>query len=412
VSGWSTVAVVTGRGETPATTVLHWVGVALGLTIIAVTFISVLTTMVIPRATSSRITSMIAWAVREVFLLVSDRITSYPRRDRLWAWGAPVFLMSLLVVWVLLLMAGFTLLMWPATGSLPDALRLAGSSIFTLGFATPVGAAPTMLVFAAAAGGLVVVALEIAYLPTLYSAFNRRERLVTMLEGLAGVPAWGPEILARHELIDNVTKLGWLYDQWTEWAAEVSESHTSYRTLVYFRSPQPMRSWIIGLLAVLDAAALHLSLNPLGAPPEGRPLLRMGYVTMRELAADQGLAVDADPHPEDPIELTREEFDTGVAHLERAGWQPERSLDDAWTHFRGWRVNYERAAYTLAQHLDAPPALWSGPRGRHGLSTTPPERPPHRAPEEAKLIRAVTAKRRAARAPRPATPSSPPKVGD
>ncbi|HEY0409245.1 MAG TPA: hypothetical protein VGE42_03160, partial [Candidatus Dormibacteraeota bacterium] len=27
-------------------------------------------------------------------------------------------------------------------------------------------------------------------------------------------PAWGPEVLARHELIDNISKLGWLYEQW------------------------------------------------------------------------------------------------------------------------------------------------------------------------------------------------------
>ena len=40
----------------------------------------------------------------------------------------------------------------------------------------------------------------------------------------------------------------------------------------------------------------------------------------------------------------------------------ERPLEDAWTDFLGWRVNYEAAAYALALTIDAPPALWSGPR--------------------------------------------------
>jgi hypothetical protein len=395
----------------PAMRALPWLGFAVGLALIPVTLSSVLATMVTPRAIRSAISIAIGRAVRESFLLLTSRIPSYPQRDRIWAWAAPVYLLSLLVAWVLLLMIGFSLLMWPWARNLADSLRLAGSSMLTLGFAAPDGPVPTALVFAAAAGGLVIVALEVAYLPTLYASFNRRERLVTMLEGLGGVPAWGPEILARHELIDNVSKLGWLYEQWTDWAADVSESHTTYPTLVYFRSPKPMRSWLIALLAVLDAAALHLALKPLSAPADARPLLRMGYTTLRELAADQGLAVGPGPRPNDPLTLTREDFDEAVAHLSLAGWKPERSVHEAWTHFRGWRVNYEAAAYGLAQHLDAPPALWSGRRGRHRAAGTPPERPPHRAPmerDDVAGLRAVTAKRRAARASPPPPPPPPP----
>ncbi|HEY2705032.1 MAG TPA: hypothetical protein VGL20_15220 [Candidatus Dormibacteraeota bacterium] len=375
---------------------LSWIGVAAGVVIIVATLNSVLITMVIPRSTSSFITGVVDRAVHRAFLLAGGRLDDYTARDRLWALRAPALLMALLAVWILLLVLGFGLMMWPGQGSLPDGLRLAGSSMFTLGFVAPQGGASTALVFCAAAGGLVVVALEIAYLPTLYGAFNRRERLVTMLEFLGGAPAWGPEVLARHELIDNISKLGWLYEQWTDWAADVSESHTTYRTLVYFRSPQPMRSWIIGLLAVLDAAALHLSLNPLSAPADARPLLRMGYVTVRELARDQHLGFDPDPRPEDPIQLTREDFDDALAHLERAGWVPERSADEAWIHFRGWRVNYEEAACALAAHLDAPPALWSGPRRHRGVAVAP-GRPAHRVPKEVERLRTATAERRAAR---------------
>jgi len=61
--------------------------------------------------------------------------------------------------------------------------------MFTLGFASTNGTAPTVVDILAAATGLVVVALQIAYLPTLYSAFNRRETEVTLLT--AG-PAYRP----------------------------------------------------------------------------------------------------------------------------------------------------------------------------------------------------------------------------
>src|SRR6266566_7026326 len=83
------------------------------------------------------------------------------------------------------------------TGGVASAFSAAGSSLFTLGFAVPAGAAPSAVVFAAAATGLVIVTLQIAYLPTLYAAFNRRETEVALLNARAGVPSWGPELLAR-----------------------------------------------------------------------------------------------------------------------------------------------------------------------------------------------------------------------
>jgi hypothetical protein len=52
----------------------------------------------------------------------------------------------------------------------------------------------------------------------------------------------------------------------------------------------------------------------------------------------------------------------------------ERDPAQAWPEFIGWRVNYERAAYALAEAIDAPPAMWSGPRDRR-TPAIPPIRP-------------------------------------
>ena len=131
------------------------------------------------------------------------------------------FLVTLLATWMMLVFVGYSLLLLPWSGpSLTEAMRLSGSSMFTLGFVVPQDAAPTVLVFLAAASGLVIVALLIAYLPALYSAFNRRETLVTMLDARGGSPAWGPEVLARQELVDVVDSLGQFYERWQEWAAD------------------------------------------------------------------------------------------------------------------------------------------------------------------------------------------------
>jgi hypothetical protein len=359
---------------------MAWAGLACGVLLLLATVTSVMKTLLIPRSTRSRVTGMVAHTVRSCFSLITGPVMDLSTRERILAASGPTFLISLLGCWLLSLLAGFSLVLWPLSRTFPQAVREAGSALLTLGFSAPASAAPAGIVFVAAASGLIVVALQIAYLPVLYAAYNRRETLVTMLEALAGAPAWGPELLARQALIGNVSYLPRLYERWTEWAADISESHVNYRTLIYFRSPDPADSWLLALLGVLDAAALHHSLCPDSVPSEVRPLLRVGFLTMRKLATSLRLDFPADPSPEDPVRLTRAEFDEGVAWLQAAGWQIERSPDEAWPQFRGWRVNYEAACEAMTHFLDLPPALWSGPRRPGRPDPGPPRRPRDRRP--------------------------------
>jgi hypothetical protein len=362
-----------------------WLGFAAGIGLLLLTMSSVVKMLLIPRNLTSVIGTAVARSVLAAYRLITTRVHDLHRREQILASGAPAFLFTVTICWIGCLFAAWALMLLPFTGDdVVRALRLSGSSLFTLGFATPSGTEPYGIVFAAALSGIGVIALMIGYLPTLYSAYNRRETLVTMLEALSGKPPWGAELLARQQLIGNVSYLPRLYERWTEWAADIAESHTTYRALIYFRSRYPEQPWPLALLAVLDAAALHLSLCPSSAPPEARPLLRVGYITMRSIARTLGIEVEGDPRPDDPLVLTRDDFDEAVRHLTEAGWTSERQSDEAWPHFRGWRVNYEAAAHGIAAHLDLPPAKWSGPRTRLGRGPLPPvmpRRPPHREPE-------------------------------
>jgi hypothetical protein len=77
--------------------------------------------------------------------------------------------------------------------------------------------------------------------------------------------------------------------------------------------------------------------------------------------------------------VTFEEFRTATAMLREVGYPVDAADDTAWLNFRGWRVNYGTAALLLARQLDAPPALWTGPR-RWPSTPIPPARPPIRTP--------------------------------
>ena len=268
----------------------------------------------------------------------------------------------------------------PTTHNLPDGLLQATGSFFTVGSIHPGGAANLPIDVAAGAIWLVLVTLQIAYLPALYSAFSQREGLVAMLESRAGVPAWGPELLARHQLVGIIDTLPDLYSSWEEWSADVAESHTTYPVLLLFRSPEPWFSWLLALLAVLDGAAMHLALSPATASSKARLCLRMGFTALDRIGSTLGWQLDPDPLPEAPINLPYAEFEQAVSMLADIGFPIERSAEEAWPDFHGWRVNYELVAYRLADRLVVPPAPWSGPRRHVGPDIVEPRRPPHRRP--------------------------------
>ena len=87
-----------------------------------------------------------------------------------------------------------------------------------------------------------------------------------------------------------------------------------------------------------------------------------------------GIKVHAEPAPGAAISLTYDEFFEAVVRLREVDFPIEREPEAAWPHFVGWRVNYERAAYAIAEAVDAVPALWSGPR-RRPTEPMPPLRP-------------------------------------
>lgn len=361
--------------------VVRWIGFAAGLVLIVTTGSSVIRTLIVPRGLQSALPGQIARLAGRFFLFVARRFDSYEERDRVLAFQAPTYLLVLLSTWMLFFLFGFALILWPFVLDLPTALLESGSSIFTLGFASTHEVVPTLVHFFAAITGLVVVALLVGYLPTLYASFNRRETMVTMLQSRAGAPAWGPEILFRYQNVGLVDQLPALYTDWERWAADVSESHTNYPMLIYFRSPHALRSWILALLAVMDSAALYLALAPGRAPTEARLCLRMGFLCLRDIATFLQIEFDPDPLPTEPISLTFEEFEAGIARSLETGFPVERSPEEAWPHFRGWRVNYEEVAYAIANIVSAPPGPWSGQRDNLPGMEIIPQRPADRRPD-------------------------------
>src|ERR1700691_2379101 len=148
----------------------------IGAVLVLISVSSVTGTLIVSRPISSRLTRLVDWLVDRAYQVTLHHARDFRRRDRMLATQAAAVLLAQLATWLVVAYVGFALLLWPfAARGLVSAFVDAGSSLFTLGFAVPSGAVPAVIVFLAAAAGLVILTLQIAYLPTLYAAFNRRE---------------------------------------------------------------------------------------------------------------------------------------------------------------------------------------------------------------------------------------------
>ena len=360
----------------------RYIAAAAGLLFVGFAGESVIGTLIVPRPVGGRLTMWVDWLVNGSYRLLTAPISDYKRRDRVLASEAAALLICQLIAWLGIFYIGFSLMLWPFVGGGATlAFDTAGPALWEIGNSTVHGAAERTIQYCAALTGIVTITLQIAYLPTLYSAFNRRETDVALLNARAGVPSWGPELLARtHYALGSGTStidtLPDLYQQWERWAADVAESHTTYLPLVRFRSPRPLSSWVTALLAVLDSAALFLALSPQAAPAvPARLCLRGGFLCFREVARAMGAPVPDSPTRSQGISLSYDDFLEAIERLHAVDFPIERDPADAWPDFVGWRVNYERAAYAVALAVNAAPALWSGPR-RRPMPAIPPLRPP------------------------------------
>ncbi len=338
-----------------------------GLIIVIFTLFSALSTFVLPRSARSQLNRIVFGLLRRVIDFLLHLATTYERRDAIMAYYAPIAVMLLVPTWYILISFGYAAMYWAlGVGDIIAVLRLSGSSVLTLGFEAPGTPLTTVLIFSEAMIGLILVALLIAYLPTMYSAFSRREQAVNMLEVRAGSPPSALEMLLRFNRNQGLEKLSDYWKIWEAWFADIEESHTTLPALVFFRSPRAENSWVTAAGAVLDAAAIMLSAIEIPYEISAALCLRAGFLAFRRIANYFDIPNPQDPHyPEVSICVEREEFDSVLDQLAAAGLplKPDREL--AWKNFAGWRVNYDRSLILICGLVMAPKAPWSGDRLPH-----------------------------------------------
>ena len=112
----------------------QWLGFLGGVLLILTTIGSIIGSIIVPRSTTSVITYHSWQMVHGAYSMVARRFPAYDQQDRILVTLGPVAILFNLGVWVIFFLVGYALMFLPfVQGDVGMAIRLSGSSIFTLG---------------------------------------------------------------------------------------------------------------------------------------------------------------------------------------------------------------------------------------------------------------------------------------
>jgi hypothetical protein len=337
-----------------------------GIVIIVVSTGIAIRTFMVPAGAPPLINRVLFRFTQALFDLAIRPIRSDVRRQSVLSLFAPISLLVVLSVLLGMIGFGYTLALYGA-GIKPmlRAFLFSGSALSTMGFESP-GNDFWVIVLSAveALTVVIIVALLIGYLPTIYSSYQQREQAVNNLDRLTGSQPDGMKVVDAYVNIFGASRLGELWQTWIGWFDDLATSGSTLSGELYLRSSRWDRSWISAAGAMLDAAALVDSSVDLSTDPAADRLVRLGSRSLRQVLEPLRLRCAEQPKwPQTPVNITQQEFEDAYDHLQQSGLPMKPDKSAAWTTFAQHRVQYECPLMTLVR-LKKPPrgARWTTDR--------------------------------------------------
>ena len=343
------------------TAALPALGVLTGSAIVAYALQTAIRTFLLPQPGLSLLSRMVFRAVRPFFDAIDRMPIPEPRRRAWMNIYAPMCLLLIVFAAMVILSLGYTLILYGlGLPTLQAAFLASISSVSTLGFVTlPAGLAIPVVATLETMTGILLVALLIGYLPTIFAAVQQREQTVAALAAHVGPPLSGEAILIRYAGSPGLAHLDELWTDWRRWFAALGESHNSLAGIIFVRAPQPGRSWVTAAGAVLDAAALAVStLDPPG-DAGAEHCLEVGSQALQQISDSARLvAADAPQKPGAALSVTPSDFAAAYARLAAGKLPVVADRATAWTEFAHWRDRYDASLVTLAHLTRSPVPVW------------------------------------------------------
>ncbi len=314
---------------------------------------AVLRVLVVPRGEKLVMTKVFLWFLLGLSRALTRFVKNFKTRDEIYARVGPAALLALPIFWIVGVVFSFSGIFW-ALGTRPylEALELSGSSLTTLGFLISDDGPSILFSVIEAVIGLGVVALVFAYLPTIYSIFRSREARVSSWANRAGSPPDMARFLFFSKEISLLGNMTSDWQSWEEWFEGIRESHLSYPTLNFFRSPFPYDSWITTAGNVLDTASFIESAIDIPPDINSQLCIKAGYEALQSIAKYFDIEYPENPASDDPIKYPKQDFIDLFEKLEVSGVKMKSDKEQAWKDFAGWRVNYDATITSLEELIN------------------------------------------------------------
>jgi len=278
----------------------------------------------------------------------------------------PFALLLDLALWVLGLMVGYACLQWAGHTrlGLPDgdfgAALYFSAATFVSSSTGGLHSSDTyarVIQVMDAASGLGVLTIVIAYLPSLYQAFSRRETTVSQLDARAGSPPSAGRLVVRAAERGGWPAVNDYLRSWEEWSAELMETHLSYPQLAFFRSQHVNQNWLSALCTILDACALAVSAAPRGSVAEAR----FTYAISRHAVADLSYTFRVRPVAPDPDRLPAADFAALLGELRASGVELGAEPEAIRAQLERMRKLYEPYVAAIAGFVELRLPPWLAP---------------------------------------------------
>jgi hypothetical protein len=271
------------------------------------------------------------------------------------AWVLPLYALLLILSWFLLVLAGFTLIIWSwqVEPSLLKAAIASGSALSTLGFLTPTGVSGQWLAIVEGAIGLGVVVFFFTFIPGYQTSIQARELKVAWVYARAGVEPSGFALIEWLHESGVALSTSELWEDWEVWFRELIESLTLAPILTYVPTLQRGQTWLAAAATILDATSFSLATMERKGTAPAKLCYDTGVHTLRMLAAQESRRASFTPTG-NSWDAARSEFDATCSRMAMVGAPIRADLDESWRRFVALRNPYEGPLSQLAARLLIP----------------------------------------------------------
>lgn len=324
---------------------------AVGFLGVLVFFHSILRVALLNRRQRDWLATQIGNVISFVFKRLARRRRDYDDVQKTMDWAFPIYNLTLVAFWFLLVQASFALMIWALDVDRHwlNAFIASGSALSTLGFATPSNPVGQLLGVLEGAMGLGIVVFIFTFIPAYRSAVDVRENMVRWLYARVGPHPTAFSLVEWCQIADQSEDMTPIWSTGESWFRNLSETHSRTPLLALVPSIDSRTTWIGAAAVILDGASFALSSQKAKGLESARLCHAVGVDALRHIARELPGAMNVDTSATDNTDKLDAVFDAAYEKFVTAGLVIKPDRDECRRNFFNYRSSYEGLVRSIAQ---------------------------------------------------------------